>query len=158
MILSGKYRSKWWLQCTEAGKWRDYWERRSKLHRKGSIFSHCRKHCQCCKQRFEVISISIEWHGYCYVRFRVSSGVQNNKCQQSMGDIWNSWTPETYTSLPVRRDLMNRKNASAAWEILTGCDVTSKTGSKSAACKACQEKHLYNFGEDGRWQKSILFK
>ena len=34
--------------------------------------------------------------------------------------------------------------------ILTGCDVTSKTGSKSVACKACPEKHLYDFGEDGR--------
>ena len=30
---------------------------------------------------------------------------------------------------------------------LTGCDVTSKTGSKSAACKACPEKHLYDFGD-----------
>ena len=34
--------------------------------------------------------------------------------------------------------------------ILTGCDVTSKTGSKSAACKACPEKHLHDFGEDGK--------
>ena len=34
--------------------------------------------------------------------------------------------------------------------ILTGCDVTSKTGSKSAACKACPEKHLCDFGEDAR--------
>ena len=33
---------------------------------------------------------------------------------------------------------------------LTGCDVTSKTGSKSAACKACPEKHLHDFGEDGK--------
>ena len=42
--------------------------------------------------------------------------------------------------------------------ILTGCDVTSKTGSKSVACKACPEKHLYDFGEDGRWQKSTSLK
>ena len=34
--------------------------------------------------------------------------------------------------------------------ILTGCDVTSKTGSKSAACKAFPEKHFNDFGEDGR--------
>ena len=33
---------------------------------------------------------------------------------------------------------------------LTGFDVTSKTGSKSAACKACPEKNLYDFREDGR--------
>ena len=108
-------RSKWWLQCTEADKWRDYWETRSKLHRKGSILSHCRKHCQCCTQRFEAISISIEWHRCCYVRFSVSSCVQSNKCQQNLSDIWNSWTPEAYTSLPVSRDLMNRKIASAVW-------------------------------------------
>ena len=34
--------------------------------------------------------------------------------------------------------------------ILIGCDVTSKTGSKSEACEAFPEKHLYKFGEDGR--------
>ena len=34
--------------------------------------------------------------------------------------------------------------------ILIGCDVTSKTGSKSEACKAFPEKHLYKFGEEGR--------
>ena len=34
--------------------------------------------------------------------------------------------------------------------ILTGCDVTSKTGSKSVACKTSPEKHFYDFGEDGR--------
>ena len=33
-------------------------------------------------------------------------------------------------------------------QILTGCDVTSKIESKSAACKACPEKHFYDFGED----------
>ena len=33
--------------------------------------------------------------------------------------------------------------------ILTGCDVTSKFGSKSAAFKACPEKYLY-------FQKGIL--
>ena len=33
--------------------------------------------------------------------------------------------------------------------ILTECDVTSKTGSKSAAFKACPDKHLHDFGEDG---------
>ena len=31
--------------------------------------------------------------------------------------------------------------------ILTGCDVTSKIGSKTAAFKACTEKYLYDFGE-----------
>ena len=31
--------------------------------------------------------------------------------------------------------------------ILTGCDVTSKTGSKTAAFKACTEKCLHDFGE-----------
>ena len=33
---------------------------------------------------------------------------------------------------------------------LTGYDVTSKIGSKAAACKVCPEKHLYDFREDGR--------
>ena len=32
--------------------------------------------------------------------------------------------------------------------ILTGCDVTSKIGSKTAAFKACPEKYLYDFGEE----------
>ena len=107
-------KSKWWLQWTEPDKWRDYWERRSKLHRKGSIFSHCHTHCQCCTQRFEAISSSIKWHLCCYVHLSVFSCVQSNKCQQNLSDIWNSWTPETYTSLPVRRDLRNRKIASAS--------------------------------------------
>ena len=31
--------------------------------------------------------------------------------------------------------------------ILTGCDITSKIGSKTAAFKACTEKYLYDFGE-----------
>ena len=31
--------------------------------------------------------------------------------------------------------------------ILTGCDVTSKIGSKTAAFEACTEKYLYDFGE-----------
>ena len=31
--------------------------------------------------------------------------------------------------------------------ILTGCDATSKIGSKTAAFKACTEKYLYDFGE-----------
>ena len=34
--------------------------------------------------------------------------------------------------------------------ILTACDATNKTGSKSGTCKVCPEKHLYDFGEDGR--------
>ena len=42
--------------------------------------------------------------------------------------------------------------------ILSGCDVTSETGSKSAAYKACPEKDLYDFGEDARWQKSTSLK
>ena len=33
--------------------------------------------------------------------------------------------------------------------VLTRFDVTSKIGSKSAVFKACQEKLLYDFGEDG---------
>ena len=33
--------------------------------------------------------------------------------------------------------------------IVTGHDVTSIIGSKSAAFKVCLEKHLYDFGEDG---------
>ena len=33
---------------------------------------------------------------------------------------------------------------------LTGCDVFSKIGSKSAACKSMPEKHLYDFGEAAR--------
>ena len=88
-------RSKWWLQCTEAHKWLDYWERWSKLHRKGSFFSHCHTHCQCCKQRFEAISSSMKWHRCCYVHFSIFSCVQNNKCQQNLGEICNSQTPET---------------------------------------------------------------
>ena len=32
--------------------------------------------------------------------------------------------------------------------ILTGCDVTSKTGFKTAAFKACTEKYLYDFEEE----------
>ena len=31
--------------------------------------------------------------------------------------------------------------------ILSGCDVASKTGSKTAAFKACTEKYLHDFGE-----------
>ena len=107
-------RSKWWLQCTEADKWRDYCERRSKLHRRGDILSNRCTHCQCCTQRLEAISSSIEWQRCCYVHFRVFSCVQNNKCQQNLSGIWNSWTPETYTSLPVSSDLRNRKIANAA--------------------------------------------
>ena len=42
--------------------------------------------------------------------------------------------------------------------ILTGCDVTSKTGSKSAACKACPEKHLYDFGKEARMTEKYLVK
>ena len=42
---------------------------------------------------------------------------------------------------------MNRKITSA--HILTGCDVTRKIGSKTAAfIKACPEKYLHDFGED----------
>ena len=44
----------------------------------------------------------------------------------------------------------DRLRALLKTHILTGCDVTNKTGSKSAACKACPEKHLYDFGEDDR--------
>ena len=40
--------------------------------------------------------------------------LQHNECQQNLGKIWNSWTQETYTSLPVSRDLRNRKIATAA--------------------------------------------
>ena len=42
-----------------------------------------------------------------------------------------------------------RLRAQLKAHILSGCDVTSKTGSKSAACKAFPENH-YEFGEDGR--------
>ena len=31
---------------------------------------------------------------------------------------------------------------------MTGCDITSKIGSKPAAFKACPEKYLYDFGEE----------
>ena len=31
---------------------------------------------------------------------------------------------------------------------MTGCDVTSKIGSNTAAFKACPEKYLYDFGEE----------
>ena len=106
--------SKWWLQCTEAHKWRDYWDRWSELHRKGSKFSYCRTHYQCYKQSFETSSSSVEWHRCYYVHFSVFSCVQNNECQQSLGEIWNSWTLDTYTSLPFSRDLRSRKIASAA--------------------------------------------
>ena len=65
-----------------------------------------------------------------------------------MCEIGNSRTPETYTSSPVSRDLRNRKITLVKAHFLTGCDVTNKIGSKTAAFKACPEKYLYDFGEE----------
>ena len=42
--------------------------------------------------------------------------------------------------------------------ILTRYDVPRKTGSKSAACKACPEKHLYDFGKEARMTEKYLVK
>ena len=149
-------RSEWWLQCTVAHKWRDYWERRSKLHRKGSIFSHCRTHCQCCKQRFEaiwnVLSNGTDVAMYTLAYFHVLKTTNVNK-------IWvNFGIQERQRHIPVYQlpEILGTERLRELLKAhsLTKYDVTSKTGSKLAACKACPEKHLYDFGEDGRWQKS----
>ena len=42
--------------------------------------------------------------------------------------------------------------------ILTRCNVPSKTGSKSAACKACPENHLYGFGNEGQMTEKYFVK
>ena len=89
-------------------------ERQSKIYRRGSRFSDCTINCQCCKERFQVITSSVEWHRRCYVQFSIFSCAQNNESQQNLGEIWNSWTPEIYTSPPIRGDLRNKKIVSAA--------------------------------------------
>ena len=46
-------------------------------------------------------------------------------------------------------EILGTKTSQALFKahILTGCDVTSKIGSKTEAFKACPEKYLYDFGE-----------
>ena len=128
-------------------KWQDYWERRSKIHTGGSRFSDCNTHCQCCKERIQVIFSSVEWHWCCYVQFSIFSCAQNNECQQNLGEVWNSWTPDILVYRLEEIFGTEKSRALLKAHILTGCDVTSKIESKSAAFKSCQGKYLYDFGE-----------
>ena len=59
---------------------------------------------------------------------------------------------ERQRHIPVHRlvEILGTEKSRALLKayILTGCDVTSKIVSKTAAFKACPEKYLYDFGEE----------
>ena len=67
-----------------------------------------------------------------------------------MGDIWNSWLPDTYTDLPISRETLGTEKLRVLLKahILTGCNVISIIGSKTEACKAYTENDWYDIEEN----------
>ena len=63
-----------------------------------------------------------------------------------MDEIWNGYIPEIFTNtfLYQKRERSVIKSL-LKFHILTGCEVTSKVGTKSAAKKASHEMNLWNF-------------
>ena len=97
-------------------------------------------------RQFQVLSNDTNVVMYNLAYFHVDKTMNVSKVWIKFGIL------ERQTHIPVHQlaEILGREKPRALLKahILTGCDVTSKTGSKTAAFKACPEKYLYGFGEE----------
>ena len=97
-------------------------------------------------RQFLVLSNDTDVVMYNLAYFHVYKTMNVNKIWVKFGIL------ENQRHIPVHQlaEILGTEKSRALLKahILTGCDITSKIGSKPAAFKACPEKYLYDFGEE----------